>query len=123
MPFAATWMDILSELSQSDRERYHMMSLKCGLKKRIQMNLYTKWKQTHRLREQAYGYQRGKGAGRGSWEYGVNSYTLLYIKKINSKALLYSTGNYIQYLIKTYIGKEYEKDVTIYLTELLYSTP
>ena len=46
----------------------------------IQMNLHTKRKQTHRLREPAYGYQRGKGAGRGSWEYGVNSYTLLYIK-------------------------------------------
>ena len=44
------------------------------------MNLHTKRKQTHRLREPAYGYQRGKGAGRGSWEYGVNSYTLLYIK-------------------------------------------
>jgi len=33
MPFAATWMDILSELSHSDRERHHMMSLKCGLYK------------------------------------------------------------------------------------------
>ena len=42
-----------------------------------------------------------------------------YIKQINDKDLLYSTGNYIQYLIKTYIGKEYEKDVTIYLTESL----
>ena len=42
---------------------------------------------------------------------------------MNNKVLLYSTGNYIQYLIKTYIGKEYEKDVTIYLTESLYSTP
>ena len=80
MPFTATWMDILSELSQSDRERHHMMSLKYGLKKMTQMNSYTKWKQTHRLRKQIYGYQRAKGAGRGSWEYEVNNYTLLYIK-------------------------------------------
>ena len=33
MPFAATWMDqeiiMLSEVSQKDK--YHMMSLKCGI--------------------------------------------------------------------------------------------
>ena len=28
------------------------------------------------------------------------------IKQINNKGLLYSTGNYIQYLITTYNGKE-----------------
>ena len=27
----------------------------------IQMTLFTKQKQTHRYREQTYGYQRGKG--------------------------------------------------------------
>ena len=31
------------------------------------------------------------------------------INKINNKVLLYSTGNYIQYHIITYSGKEYEK--------------
>ena len=29
----------------------------------IQMNLFTKQKETHRHRKQTYGYQRGKGAG------------------------------------------------------------
>ena len=29
------------------------------------MNLFTKQKQTHRLRKQAYGYQRGKVGGGG----------------------------------------------------------
>ena len=29
----------------------------------IQMNLFTKQKQTHRHRKQTYGYQRGKRAG------------------------------------------------------------
>ena len=33
------------------------MSLICGIKKIIQMNLYTKEKQTHRYRKQTYGYQ------------------------------------------------------------------
>ena len=37
-------------------------------------------------------------------------YTLLYIKQINNKVLLYSTGNYIQYLVITYNGKESEKE-------------
>ena len=42
-------------------------------------------------------------------EYGVNRYTLLYVKQIN-KDLLYSTGNYIQYLIINYTGKESGKE-------------
>ena len=33
-------------------------------KKMIQMNLYTQ-KETHRYREQIYGYQRGKDGGEG----------------------------------------------------------
>ena len=34
----------------------------------IQMDLFTKQKQTHRYRKQTYGYQRGKG---GSDKFGV----------------------------------------------------
>ena len=74
------------------------------------MNLFTKQKQTHRHKKQIYGYQRGKGVGRGiNEEFGINRYILLYIKQIISNVLLYSTGNYIQYLIITYNGKESEK--------------
>ena len=29
----------------------------------MQMNLFTKWKQTHKRRKQTYGYQREKGGG------------------------------------------------------------
>ena len=41
MPFAATWMDleiiILSEVSQTQKDKYHMISLTCGIqKKRVQ---------------------------------------------------------------------------------------
>ena len=44
----------------------------------IQINLFTKQKQTHRLRKQTYGYQREKwGVKLGGW---INIYTLLYIK-------------------------------------------
>ena len=38
--------------------------------------------------------------------------------KINSRNLLYSTGNYTQYLIMTYNGKESENE---YLNTLLYT--
>ena len=35
MPFAATWMDleiiILSEVSQKEKDKYHMISLMCGI--------------------------------------------------------------------------------------------
>ena len=35
MPFAATWMQlemiILSEVSQKEKDKYHMMSLICGI--------------------------------------------------------------------------------------------
>ena len=66
MPFAATWMDleiiILSKVSQTELRQIsydtaYMWNLK---KKMIQMNLFTKQKQTHRHRKQTYGYQRGK---------------------------------------------------------------
>ena len=47
MPFAATCMGlkiiILSEVSQTEKDKYHMISLICGIfKKMIQMNLFTK---------------------------------------------------------------------------------
>ena len=44
------------------------------------MNLSTKQKHIHRHRKQAYGYQRGKGGGGIIYEYGINRYTLLYMK-------------------------------------------
>ena len=37
----------------------------------VQVNIFTKQKQTHRLRKQIYGYQRGKEVGRdklGVWD-------------------------------------------------------
>ena len=56
MPFAATWMDqemiILNEVIQTEKNKYHMISLTCRIlkkinKKVIQMNLFTKQKQTY----------------------------------------------------------------------------
>ena len=50
MPFAAMWMDleiiILSEVSQTQKDKYHKISLICGILKKggVQMNLFTKQK-------------------------------------------------------------------------------
>ena len=54
MPLAATWMDleiiILSEVSQTKKDKYHIIILLiCGIQKMMQMNLFTKQKQTHRI--------------------------------------------------------------------------
>ena len=44
----------------------------------MQMNLFTKQKQTHRHRKQTYGYQRVKGRmGKINEKFGINIYTLL----------------------------------------------
>ena len=78
------------------------------------MNLFTKQKETHRHRKQSYGCQRGNWGGI-NWEFGINRNTLLCIKQINNKDLLYNTRNYIQYPVITYNGKESEKNILTYI--------
>ena len=64
MPFAATWIDldriILSEVSQTEKDKYHIIPNMWESKKVMQLNLFIKLKQTHSHRKQTYGYQRGK---------------------------------------------------------------
>ena len=74
--------------------------------------VFNKWR-LHRHGKQTCGYQRGRGwevGARIKQEFGINRNTLLYIKQINNKDLLYSPGNYVQYLVITYNGKESEKE-------------
>ena len=80
MPFA--WMDleiiIPSEGSQTEKDKYHMISLTC--------KIYQKKKGTHEFiykietdsdqRTQAYGYQGGTIEGGMNLEFGINVYTL-----------------------------------------------
>ena len=55
--------DYHTKWSKLERERQisYDMAYMCNLKKMIQMNLFTKQKQTHRHKRQTYGYQRGRG--------------------------------------------------------------
>ena len=51
LPFATTWMDLegimLSEISQTEKDKYHMVLLICGILKTKQSNKQNE-KQTHR---------------------------------------------------------------------------
>ena len=55
MPCAAAWMDleiiILSEVSQTEKDKYHMISLIYGIENMTQVKLSMKQKQMHRHRE------------------------------------------------------------------------
>jgi len=55
-----------------------------------------------------------KGWGRGGkdFEFGISRDKLVYIGGIN-KVLLYSIGNYVQYLVQTIMGKNMKKNVYI----------
>ena len=80
----------------------------------IQMNLFTKQKQTHRLRERTYGYQ-WEGGGGIVREFGIDTYILLYLKWITNKDRLQSTGNSAQYYVTTQMGKELKKNRYMYM--------
>ena len=60
----------------------------------VQMSRFTGQKLRHRCREQTYGHQREKAAGVGgggvlNWAIGIDMYTLMHIKLMTNKDLLY----------------------------------
>ena len=66
-----------------------------NLKKKVQMNLFTKQKYSYGCRKQTRGYQGIRGGGI-NWEIGIDIYTLLYIKYIT---------NIDSYLFSLYIAQ------------------
>ena len=70
------------------------------------MDLFTKQKQRHRLRECIYGYQ-GNSCREGIVrEFGMDMHTLMYLKWITNKALLYNAGNSAQCFVAAWMGGE-----------------
>ena len=53
------------------------------------------------------------------WEFGISRCKLVYIECINSKVRLYSTKNYIQYLVINHNEKDIKQNVYIYITQSL----
>ena len=66
------------------------------LKKMTQMNLFTKQKKTHRLREQTYGHRGGRLGEGIAREFGMHMHTQQYLKWIANKDLLHSTWTCVQ---------------------------
>ena len=51
-----------------------------------------------------------------NWEIGIDKYTLIYVKLITNKDLMYSTWNPTQYSVMTYMGNESKKEwIHVYL--------
>ena len=100
--FAETWMNLetvmQSEVSQKEKNKYHILTHIC-----IQMNRFAGQKLRHRCREQTYGHQGRKVAGGGfrggvmNQEIGIDIYTLICIKWITNKNLLYKKINKIKF--------------------------
>ena len=126
MPFTASWMDletgILSEVSQTEKEKYCMTSLICGIQKEMmQMNLQNRKRLTENKLMTAKEEEWGEGIVR---EFGIDMYTLLYLKWITNKDLLYSTWNSAQCCVSL-DGKEAwgRMDTCIHMTQSLYCSP
>ena len=92
--------DYHTKWSKSERERQI-----CNLY--VEFKIWHKWTYLNRNRDQICGCQ---GVGWGmDWEFGVDRCKLLHLEWINSKVLLYGTGNNIQSPGINHIGKEYQK--------------
>ena len=74
-------------------------------KKVAQINLFTKQEQSQIWRTNLWFVKEGV-----NWEIGIDIYTLLYIKQITNKDLMYSTGNSTQYSAMAYMGKQSRKE-------------
>ena len=87
MPFSATWMQlktlILSEVSQKEKDKYHMISLISGIKYMAQTNLSTEKK----LRDME------NRLVVANWEAEANRCKPLHLEWISNEILLCSTGN------------------------------
>ena len=70
------------------------------------MNLFTKQKETHRLKKGTYGCQ-GEGWGKGQLgTFELDMYTLLYLKWVTNKDLWYSMWNSAQCYVAAWMGGE-----------------
>ena len=71
-------------------------------RKMVQMNRFAGQKLRHRCREQTYGHQAGKATGVGvggvlNWAIGIDTYTLMCIKLMTNRDLLYKKINQIKF--------------------------
>ena len=93
--FVETWMDletvIQSEVSQKEKNKYHILMHICGIQKNGTDELVCKAEiETQMQRTNVWTPRREGGGGDGmNWEIGIDIYTLICIKQITNKNLLY----------------------------------
>ena len=65
MPFATTWMDleiiILSEVSQTEKDKHYMISLICVILENDTNETYLQNRKRLTRKKKNYGYQMGRG--------------------------------------------------------------
>ena len=84
MPFAAIWMDleiiILSELSETEKNKYHIISLICGILKNDINELIYKTEIESQTYKTNLWLSKGKVGGGINKEFQISRYKLLHIK-------------------------------------------
>ena len=74
------------------------------------MDLFTKQNRLTGIKNKLW-LPKGKCGGEEiNQELEINILTVLYIREITNKGLLYGTGNSTQYSVITHMRKEYEKE-------------
>ena len=108
MPFALKQIQleivIISEISYKEKDKYHMIitdmqNLKYGTNEPIY-----KTETVSQMWTTDLPVVKGEGRSVMDWEFRVSRYNC-YIQDINKNLLLYSRGNYIQFLGKDHDGR------------------
>ena len=97
VPFTEMWMDletvIQSEVSQKEKNKYHILLHICGIQKNGTDELICKAEIETQMQRTNVWTPREEGRVGMNWEMGIDIYTRLCIKQITKVNLLYSTGN------------------------------
>ena len=89
-------MILLSEVSQQDTDKSHMISFICGIEHKAHGNRTAKHNQTPRQKEETCGCQGGRGVGEG-WS-GGSWCKLLYLEQISNGSYCLAWGARFNYL-------------------------
>ena len=96
--FVEMWMDletvIQSDISQKEKNKYRRLTLICGIQKTGKDELVCKAEIETQMQRTNVWTPRGEsgvggGGGGMNWEIGIDIYTLICVKQITNKNLLY----------------------------------
>ena len=105
-----SWAYCHTEWSKSDKERQASYGIVyCGIYKIWYKRTYLQNRNRNIDVENKFMVIRGKGGGGMIWGFGIDIYTLVYMKEITNKDLLYSTENATQYSVMVNMGGNFNK--------------